>query len=744
MFDLKFSIDRFKIKAVTADEKKAAILFADELEARTKKRPELAENGDDYSFGFFTRPMRSKDCFSIQESDGAISVYAHGIRGFIFGFSQFLKKSVYNGGKFETECRISGDYSPCKEIRGHQLGYRTTPNTYDAWSYEDYRRYYLDLMFMGCNTVEHIPYENGKSRRNALMKYDEEEFLVEACRMAEELDLDVSLWYPNADCETDESAAQTRKNLVKKLPRVNVIFPPGGDPGDLPADEFLRRCKVISKSVKSVNKDIKIFPSAQAPHGIEGWGDEFIKCLKKDSEGIDGVIMGPNHAFPLDVLRKKIPSHLPIRFYPDITHNLRCEYPVHFDRDDWHYALCAGLSRECTNPRPLEFAYLHSLTKDFVCGSVSYSEGITDDVNKFVWSSLDYDDNQSVKGILQDYARLFFAGVPSYIIAEAILKLEENWYDDPAGNEGIEETHAIFRSLSEKYSFLNENWRFNQLFFRAKCDLLVRRRRIFENALVKEAKVLVNQGNLQTAKSVLQADYDDEYKALRKEIDDLAALLFDEIGLQLDVEHYRADSWERGAVLETIDLPVTDRAWLLNRFEFARKYDGEERAEFIKRVFSRNTVADDELYYSVAENGLDGTHKPQEGEVYINVQADRPDVNNGQMPCCMFKVFDNYSFRLAADGFSPGTAYRLIVTFADRNYEKAGVFRITANGNTVYEGELPGGKSDEAYDEQMLCGGFMSREYFIPSNVFTDGRLDLVMEEKKIGVMISELKIIKA
>ncbi|MBQ6264843.1 MAG: hypothetical protein IJK60_05280 [Clostridia bacterium] len=741
---MKYSIDAFIIKAVTDEEKRAACLFADELESRTGKRPDITANGGSFSFGFFTTEMKNKDSFSVEESNGAVCVYAQGIRGFIYGFSLLLRKSVFKDGTFETVCGIAGDYAPRKEIRGHQLGYRTTPNTYDAWSYEDYRRYYLDIMFAGCNTVEHIPYESGKSCRNRLMKYDEEEFLVEACRMADELDLDVSLWYPNADGETDESAAQTRKKLVEKLPRVNVIFPPGGDPGNLPADEFLRRCRAISKSVKSVSEEIKIFPSAQAPHGIDNWGEEFIKSLEKDSKGIDGIIMGPNHAFPLDVLREKVPAHLPIRFYPDITHNLRCEYPVHFEKDDWHYALCAGLSRECTNPRPLEYARLHSLTKDYVCGSVSYSEGITDDVNKFVWSGLDFDDSLSVKSILQDYARLFFAGVPADFVADAVLRLEANWEGDPAENDGIDETLDIFKSLSEKYSFLNDNWRFNQLLFRAECDWLIRHRRIFENSLIEKAQALVKDGMIREAKAVLLTNYADEYKAVRKNIDSLAALLFDEIGLQLDVEHYCADNPERGAVLDTIDLPVTDRAWLLNRFEYAEKFDGCQKTEFLKRVFTRNTVAGDEFYFSVAENGIAGTNSEQTGEIYINVQADRPDVNNGQLPCCMFKVFDNYSFRLAADGFSPGTAYRLIVTFADRNYEKAGVFRITANGNTVYEGELPGGKSDKAYDEQMLCGGFMSREYFIPSNVFTDSRLDLVMEEKKIGVMISELKIIKA
>ena len=108
---------------------------------------------------------------------------------------------------------ISGSYAPDKRIRGHQIGYRTTPNTYDAWSYEDYRRYYLDMMFFGVNTVEHIPYEKGVSNRNSLMQYDEEEFLVEAARIADEYDLDVSVWHPNNDGETVSD--ETLEGLVE-------------------------------------------------------------------------------------------------------------------------------------------------------------------------------------------------------------------------------------------------------------------------------------------------------------------------------------------------------------------------------------------------------------------------------------------------------------------------------------------------------------------------------------------------
>ena len=84
------------------------------------------------------------------------------------------------------------------------------------------------MMFFGVNTVEHIPYEKGVSNRNNLMQYDEEEFLVEAARIADEYDLDVSVWHPNNDGETVSEAAERRGKLYERVPRLDVVFPPGG------------------------------------------------------------------------------------------------------------------------------------------------------------------------------------------------------------------------------------------------------------------------------------------------------------------------------------------------------------------------------------------------------------------------------------------------------------------------------------------------------------------------------------
>lgn len=728
----------FKEFRIYSDNKKAAELFADEIKIRTQTAPVFC-NKKEANFIFETDDGICRDGYKILCGKDAVTVSAKGIRGFIYGFGMFLRKLAPVCGVPVLTEEISGSYAPDKSIRGHQIGYRTTPNTYDAWSCEDYRRYCLDMMFFGTNTVEHIPYEKGVSKRNRLMKYDEEEFLVEASKMADEYDLDVSLWHPNNDGETVEEAAKRRGDIYKTMPRLNVVFPPGGDPGEFYPDEFILRCKEISKALKKSHPDAQMWPSAQQPHSIPTWGEEFIEEMEKLPEEIDGVIHGPNHAFPLETLRRRLPSKYPIRLYPDITHNVRCEYPVHFDRDDWHFALTTGLSRECTNPRPREYRQIHRLTRRYVVGSVSYSEGITDDVNKMVWADMDYFPDCDLRTTLLDYARLFFYGADAEKIADGIFALELNWQCDPAENPTIETTLKLFKELEEEYPFLSENWRFLQLLMRAKCDWVIRNRRIFELNLIKLASKEIENGNLELAEKILETDFDDAYKKERNDITDLARKLFELIGLQSDIENYCADNWERGAILETMDLPVTDRKWLLGRLEYAK--DMPEPAEFMKSVINRNKVRSDEYYFSVALNGLEECGIEQTGEVYMNFQGDRPNVNNGSMPVAMFKVFDNLTFRCKVGGLDYDGDYRLTVTYKSDKHEALSGHNITVNGTEIYHGKQFGGEKNEEYDKAMLAPGFETASYVIPKNVIENGCIDLEFSEPIMGVIFCEFRI---
>ena len=201
---MRHEYSNLKIFAQGGDAIKAAEILRGEIESRTGAIPQMTDS-EKADISLIADPNGLRDGYKIEQSGSRLVFRARGIRGLIFAIGMFLRKIEVSGEKITLIQDIGGEYKPDKRIRGHQLGYRTTPNSYDAWDLEDYRRYYLDLMFFGCNTVEHIPYDGLGAQQNRLMKYDPQDFLVEASRIADEYDLDVSLWYPN-DHESLEDA----------------------------------------------------------------------------------------------------------------------------------------------------------------------------------------------------------------------------------------------------------------------------------------------------------------------------------------------------------------------------------------------------------------------------------------------------------------------------------------------------------------------------------------------------------
>ncbi len=739
----------FNIKAEDSQALYAAELFKKELFQRTGA-PVSINNGDTPNFHFVTCPdFENKDCFTVSFDDSGCLVFsAQTVRGLIYAYSRFLKKTTFKNGKNILIEDISGFYKPQKQIRGHQVGYRTTPNTYDAWDYDQYFQYYLDMMAFCANTVEHNGTKPDKNFRNALMKYEQYDFLVEASRLADEVDLDVSLWHANSDNETEEEALRLRDELYKNMPRLNIVFPPGGDPGKLPADVFVDRCKKISEILRKHHPDALMHPSAQAPHEYRDWGEVFTREMAKKPDGIDAVIMGPNHAFPMHELRKKIDSKYPLRFYPDITHNLRCEYPVNFLEDDWHYTYAATLSRESVNPRPLELRTLHRLFSPYTVGSVSYSEGVHDDLNKAIWSALEFDCNTPLREIVTDYARYYLHGADEEKFADCIFMLEKNWQSPPEENPVIDLCYNSFCELKRDYPHLSENWRFVMHYFRACCDKLVKDRRVFELELCRDAEDVIMRATKSTAEEavknaleIFKKPFSEKYNDLRREIDELGEKLFKLIGLQLDVEHYCADSWERGATLDTIDNNVTDKAYLIAKLTHALEKPADEMCQYAKRLFTLRKSRYGEVYYSVALHNLNTLGVSQKGEFYMDVYADKPFSKEKSMPMAMTKLFDHFNFEAKFGGFLPETDYTLTVVYRSDNDEEINRHTVTANGRIIHCGKQFGGAKNPDFDKDFLVEGFESAAYTLPRECFENGTLELTISEPTEGFKLCEMWI---
>lgn len=714
--------------------KKAAMLFKDEILLRTK--PDKRADKDKTLFiKLITSQKNEDESFYIKQKENSLCITAHRLRGFIYGYSLLLRKCKFKNDKIVFENITDGKYEPDKKIRGHQIGYRDLNNTYDAWDEKQFRRYFLDLMMFGMNTYEGIP--GTKEEQGVLMKYDAAQMFKITSGICAELDIDVSSWHPTCRSESDDDAIKKTEYFYKDIKKLDCIFVPGGDPGDMMPHELFERCSLIKRTAEKYHPGVKLWISAQAPHEYADWGEKFIDEIKKDSSFPDGIIYGPNHAMPLQELRKKLAQKYPMRFYPDITHSVRCEYPVHFDKDDWHYAFASTLGRESINPRPEEYRRLYLKTESFFDGSVSYSDGIHDDVNKVIFSALDFDKKAEIKSILEDYANAFIFTADKKEIAECILMLEHNWLGSPDESPTINICEKKLRHIAKSNPELLNNFRFVMLLFRAQCDLLIKKRFTFENELLKKAKEKINGSDISSAETILLTSYTDDYNNLRKSIDENARRLNNLIGMQLDVKNYHGRSWERGCTLETIDRPITDRLFYLNKIKESRS--SNDPVEFMQKINSRNIVKPKEIYFSFA---LDGFARigMQKGEFYMDFQGDTPK-NDGSLPVCMLKVYDHFNFECSFGSLTKD-CHKMRITYKKMNYESgAKNFCIKINDKNLYIGEPYGGKRDKKFEESMLAESYISVVYNIPNSFIENGFAKIEITEPTAGFMISEFWI---
>ena len=728
---MKHLFNNVNIVADGETEQKAAEFLAEEIEYRTRIKPGIVSSPDGNSLCIelkIENPGEAED-FNISLDGNHLVITAHRLRGLIYGYSFFLRKCTVCAFSLCLDGELNCTKSPRTKIRGHQLSYTAMNNTCDNWSMADFERYIRELMYFGMNTVEAT---TGKEERNHFMKYTFPEALCEMSKICVKYDLDFSVWHPLDSSMTDDEAVADLLQKLGGAPKLDYLFPPGGDPGNMKPEAFVERCRLFKRELRKIYPEVEMWPSAQAPGEYPDWGERFIRKMSELPEEIDGIIYGPNHALPIDELRRRLDARYPLRFYPDITHNVRCEVPVHFDRDDWHYAFAATLSRESVNPRPLELQLLHRTMRQYFVGSVSYSEGCHDDFNKAVWSALDFDCDCDLNEIARDYVRSYICR-DEYVeeIADAIMSLEQNWECAPEYNTYIDRTYEKFLLLSLNKSSLLHNWRFLLHFFRAECDKLVRDRRIFELDLIEKAHAKLAEG-VDEAVKILETDYSEKYKQLRRNIDVHAELLFTSLGIQLSVDTYGGMGWERGCTLDTIDNPVTDRRYLLKKLR--------ENPDCAEEFFTRNHVDRDEYYFSFAEHGFDVIGR-QSGEFYMNFRGDSNF--NAELPMCTVKVYDHFNFSGKVAGLTGGD-YTFNVTYKERKNEEITHHRVALNGNVLHDGGQFGGKVDNEFTAKHLAPGFVRVCYDVPAQYLQNGCALIEITEPLDGFQICEFSFTKA
>ncbi|MFH1739771.1 MAG: hypothetical protein ABIH23_12235 [bacterium] len=511
-------------------------------------------------------------------------------RGTLFGVGGLLRTMLWANGSVQLPGVLDIATSPVYPIRGHQLGYRNKANSYDALSAEQYEQYIRELAIFGTNCIENIPFsDKNESPHMKVPRRQMNRVLSEIC---DRYDIDYWVWSPAevdlADDTLRKEEFKMREQLYSDCPRIDGIFFPGGDPGDNHPKLVLPFLDDLSNILHKYHPNAKIWVSMQ---GFDEEQTDYFHAYVDEHKPawLGGVVAGPSSP-PIPETRRRLPEQYGLRDYPDITHSVRCQYPVVW----WDPMLALILGRESCNPRPLFYQRIHRWTALYTDGFSTYSDGVHDDVNKTVWSMLGWDPEMDVREILVQYSRFFFGPGPAEAAADGIFALEKNWEGPLATNGSVEITFTHWRDLEKDFPQPDGNWRWNLCLLRAYYDALIRHRLIQEQKLEEEANQILAEtdtrgieGVMDAALAVLQSvDRHPVRPDLRKRIVDLCESLFQTIGLQTSVERYQGAGSQRGCILDFIDRPLNNRWWLEDEFskicELSSDTEKRERLEIIR------------------------------------------------------------------------------------------------------------------------------------------------------------------
>jgi hypothetical protein len=669
----------------------------------------LREIAGPYAEAFQSAPMPTAPegyrlCVRKSERNPAVIILGNDERGVLFGVGNLLRELRMERGSVNLRDDLDLTTAPKYPLRGHQLGYRPKCNSYDAWDLPTWEQYFRDLAVFGCNAIELIPPRSDDDADSPHFPRPPMEMMQGMSRVADSYGLDVWIWYPAMDPDyskapTVESALREWGEVFAKLPRIDAVFVPGGDPGHTQPKVLMALLEKQTQNLHRYHPKAQMWVSPQSFNQV--WLDEFIDLLKREQPAwLTGVVFGPQVRISLPRLRELVPAKYPIRHYPDITHSRQCQYPV----ADWDVAYALTEARECINPRPEAEATIFRKTQPETIGFLTYSEGCNDDVNKIIWCSLGWDPNARVADILREYSRYFIGERYTDDFALGLLALERNWQGPLLANTSVDVTLQQFQTMEKKASPTDlKNWRFQQALFRAYYDAYTQHRLICETSLEQQAMESLRQAPDIGSSRAMSDTKEILDRALtthpntdwRTRIYQLAEALFQSIGMQLSVEKYQAIAVDRGASLDTLDYPLNNRPWLEEQFARIRKLtSAPERLKAVEEILQWTNPGSGGFYDDLGNvarqphllRGLGFSEDPgcfQSARVDFeeDLVVDEPDENPGVARRVSWmdhaEALYDAPLQIAYSGLDPKARYKVRVLYAGDSPKRK--IRLVAN-----------------------------------------------------------------
>lgn len=651
-------------------------------------------------------------------------------RGLMFGVGKLLRSLDWKAGAVSLPVNFRADEFPDVSIRGHQLGYRARANSWDAWTPAQFDQYIRDLVVFGANSIENIPFED--SQPSVLMPVSREKMNVAMSAICDRYDVDYWIWAPVEfrlpDVKKQAALLRQHEEFYRACRRVDGVFVPGGDPGDNPARELMSFLPDLGQLLERYHPRARIWVSLQ---GFKpGDVDDFYRFIEeKQPAWFGGAVMGPSSP-SLESTRSRLPKKYRLRWYPDITHTVRCQYPVPW----FDPAFGVTLGREPVNPRPLDYAAIYRDGCRFTDGFLTYSDGIHDDFNKNLWTALGWQPDREVREIAIEYARYFFRPDLAEDAGDALLALETNWRGSIAENSSIDGTLLQWRALERKLTPSAENWRFEMHLMRAYYDAYTRHRQLYETALQQEAFAKLAEAAtigvepaVKQARDILsRATTNLSHQEWFSRVDALAESLFKSIGYQTRMDRYHASGSERGVVMDFINYPLNDRWWLEDQFDRLEKLpDQAGKLKRIDELCRRESPPTGSFYDDVGHVGRSPrAPKLLTAESAMRLYRELPIPTQrwmGEQRRSIRFAWHTYLNRPAPmrySGLDPAGRYTV---------------RLSAQGNSPL---LVDGKPARRIREGDIEDEVREQEFEVPSGALADGRLELTwapLDESKLN-----------
>ena len=719
------------------------------------------------------------EAYGIALEANTVKLVGRDERGAMFAAGRLIRLADYGPGSLSLKLSAPIATAPDAPYRAHQLAYRNTANSYDAWTVEVYEQYIRDLILFGCNGIELIPNLDAGAKDGPVMTEAMRAMNVKLSALIGSYGIDVWLWSPvmaepGEDVTNPEGAKEAlekRRTMFEDYPALGHLFVPGGDDGSTPAEHLIPLLAEMAPLLRASHPNAKIWVSNQT-FTIEE-NNYFFDYLRDVSpDWLAGVVYGPWTKMGIEEMRDRTPERYALRRYPDITHTLRCQYPV----QNWDPIFANTIGREPVMPMPQAEKQIYLRYIDIADGFGTYSDGIHDDFNKQLWSAYGWDRKANMKTFLEEYGKAWWGPALAKDVAEGLSMLENNWEGPVLENTAIPETLALWEEISAQVKNFDTNWRAQMYLFRARFDAYVQAKAQAETqyeaeacaALAQAKEIGAEQAMAQAAAALAKADEPIE-PALRKGIEDLGPMLLKSIGYQLSVkEPYNAKNPERGAMLDWLDQPVNDRPWLEQRFSEIRAL--EDKAAQLAAIdemvhwtdpgpggYYDNLGAVGEfshvVYQQTWEEDPSACHTPR--VAFPGYKADKETIakersafeeanatfkeEKKQAPKARQELRMSWQSQITAqygtplkmhyDGLDPKATYRLKVTYAGR-YRPT--MTLTLNETYSVHGPVP------------QPSPIWPVEYYIPREATQGGVLDLewnLVDGR--GCMVSEVWLIK-